>query len=238
MSASTTSRPRPWGVLASIAWVLVLKLVAYIIDILTKPALEQSSEFLWDVIVLGVFSIQLLVIVVIVRLARWPVAEYLGWTRPHPKDVAFGFVVALAFYLLGQGARYFAGVLDPFGIVTYLGARATGVSPWWFVLQWWPSIVCAPILEESVYRGFLWRGIEYGIGRVTALLVTSLIFAAAQYEFMLYRNELGPIIDAFLLALILGWMRLRSGNTTVPIICHFLYNLLLRSTPIFASGLL
>ena len=48
--------------------------------------------------------------------------------------------------LSGDGAGFVAG---------YRGEIANGVSPWWYVLRYWPAIFLASFVEESFFRGFV-----------------------------------------------------------------------------------
>ncbi len=127
-----------------------------------------------------------------------------------------------------------------FDVAGYRASIAAGTSPWWYVLQWWPAIICAPIVEESAIRGFMWRGIEYRTGRIAALLVTSIFFTALHYRYFLdfdhekfYVGTFGIYVIA---GLMYGWLRWRSGNTTSTIIPHFFDNLYIQLSPIIASA--
>ena len=244
-SAPAPSRPKPWGVLASIIWVTAAfevfgRAVDYLFSLPVLHALEHGSTLWHAENLLIVWTIQLLVIIVAVWLARWPLAEYLGWVRPRAKDVAFGIGVVLIWSLAQNGLAYLA-TGHAFDIAGYRAAVAAGTSPWWYVLQWWPAIICAPIVEESAIRGFMWRGIEYRAGRVAALLVTSLFFTALHYRYFFdfkasqfYPGTFGIYVIA---GLMYGWLRWRGGNTTVTIIPHVFDNLYIQLSPVIASAL-
>jgi membrane protease YdiL (CAAX protease family) len=242
-------RPRPWGVIASIIWVvLAFEVFGSAIDYLfTSPplqALGHDSAIGHAVELFAAWAVQLLVIVVAVLLARWPVAEYLGWVRPRAKDLAFGIAVVLAWSLAGNGIAYLV-TGHAFNIAGYRAAVAAGTSPWWYVLRWWPAIFCAPIVEESAIRGFMWRGIEYRAGRLAAFLVTSFCFTAMHYRYFLGLNGNNNLVFSditfgsyVISGLIYGWLRWRGGNTTVTIVPHFVENLYVSLSDVIAAALI
>jgi uncharacterized protein len=79
--------------------------------------------------------------------------------------------------------------------------------------------ISAPLCEEIVFRGYLWRAIELGWGRIAAWLGTTLLFAA---------YHLDPVQSVSLLpvALFIGWLRLRSGSIVPAVLAHFVNNAL------------
>ena len=87
----------------------------------------------------------------------------------------------------------------------------------------WPAtIIVAPVTEELLFRGFLHRGWALSwLGVSGTIVLTSALWAA------LYQQYNWPgILRIFLMGLIFGWMRQRSGSTTLTIILHSLNNLL------------
>ncbi|NRQ44154.1 CPBP family intramembrane metalloprotease [Rheinheimera sp. YQF-2] len=84
-------------------------------------------------------------------------------------------------------------------------------------------VVAAPILEEAVFRGYLFKAWRTGfLGLWGTLLLTSLLFTllhAGQYPGIL----LGML---FAFSLLLGLARERSGSLYVPVALHALNNLI------------
>jgi membrane protease YdiL (CAAX protease family) len=75
----------------------------------------------------------------------------------------------------------------------------------------------APLLEELIYRGFLWRVTAQGFGWLGALSITTALFAL---------SHLDPVQSTALLptALFLGWMRYTSGSLWPPLVGHLTNN--------------
>ena len=88
-------------------------------------------------------------------------------------------------------------------------------------MLWLATIIVAPVTEELLFRGFLHRGwAPSWLGVSGTIVLTSALWAALHQQY----NWLG-ILCIFLMGLIFGWMRQRSGSTTLTIILHSLNNL-------------
>ncbi len=79
--------------------------------------------------------------------------------------------------------------------------------------------VIAPICEEVVYRGLLWGALEQRWGRITAAIVSTLVFALAHLE-----PERAPLL--LVVAIPIALARLYSGSLWGGILAHQVTNLL------------
>nr|WP_277611316.1 CPBP family intramembrane glutamic endopeptidase [Microbulbifer celer] len=83
-------------------------------------------------------------------------------------------------------------------------------------------VFAAPLLEELVFRGYLFRAWRHSrLGFSGTLLLTSILFAllhAGQYHWI-------QLSFIFVLALILGVAREKSGSVLLPMLLHLLNNL-------------
>jgi membrane protease YdiL (CAAX protease family) len=89
-------------------------------------------------------------------------------------------------------------------------------------LLWLAFIILAPLYEEILFRGFMFKGIEHSrLGPIGALLITSLAWSMLhiQYDILI----IGTI---FIGGLLLGWARIKTNSIYVPITMHVLENLL------------
>lgn len=101
---------------------------------------------------------------------------------------------------------------------TYRAAKLAGMLP----MLWLATVIVAPVTEELLFRGFLHRGwAPSWLGVSGTIVLTSALWAALHQQY----NWLG-ILCIFLMGLIFGWMRQRSGSTTLTIILHSLNNLI------------
>lgn len=232
---------RPWGVWTTLAlYLLIFEVEPWIYDRLEAAAgldhLAAQHPVLNAVNLFAAHAVRLLLFVVAVRMTGVPLRQYFGWTRPRLSDVVLGVAIIVGLYsavallmVLGGGA---AGMT-----AEYRQALAAGMSPWWYVLRWWPAIFLAPIVEEVAYRGFVWYGVQYRLGNWAAFLITILLFAGAHYQYWAPGGQIDPgsVVQYVVVSAIFGWLRWRSGNTVVSTIAHVVDNGILRIMVIVVS---
>lgn len=152
------------------------------------------------------------------RLRREPLAAVgLHLDRAWARDVLGGAALGTALILAVAGLIALAGGvrfhLDP---ARGLGALAMGA--WAFT---WVAL-----LEELLFRGFVFQRLIDGLGRWPALLAMALLFALAHWG---NPGMDGPTlawatVDTVLGALLLGLTYLRTGSLALPIGIHFGWN--------------
>ena len=80
------------------------------------------------------------------------------------------------------------------------------------------TIVVSPVAEELIFRGIFLNRLNIIIPPLFAVLVSSLLFASL--------HSYGSITSAFIFAICMAILYLKTGNILVPIFAHFLNNLL------------
>ena len=149
----------------------------------------------------------------------WTARGYLALVMPRRSEILFGIAclatLLIAFDLLSLALG--RDVVPEFMRDAYLSARSSNALVPFFIAV----AVVAPITEEIVFRGFLFRGLSatwLGVAGTTVL--TSAAWAAmhVQYDWV----QLGQI---FLIGLLFGWLRWASGSTLLTILLHMLANL-------------
>jgi hypothetical protein len=226
-------RRERWGPWATLAWsvpigiVMVLSqtvgVIAYwrwlryvdpahpvsILDLETNGGALGFSLTLSAPFVLGFLAF-------VVRLSRVPMAEYLALKLPHWREVRLG-VAALAAVLVVTGVlASVSGQETPaFMTETFESARAGGMLP----LLLLAFVALAPLQEEMLFRGFLYRGLAASLGVWPSVVVTALVWALmhAQYRWFF-------IGEVFALGIALGWLRARSGSTILTFGLHATVN--------------
>ena len=85
-------------------------------------------------------------------------------------------------------------------------------------------VILAPVVEEVIFRGFIYGSLRQGIGVVFAAIFTSLLFAAGH----LAASSTGPLyiaaIDTFVLSLVLVYLREKTGSLWASIGLHVIKN--------------
>lgn len=90
------------------------------------------------------------------------------------------------------------------------------------VLFWIALVVATPIFEELLYRGFVFEGIRASrLGGFGAVVITALVWT-------LIHQEYDPLEFAmiFIIGLMFGVARLRTGSVLLTIVMHMLHNLI------------
>lgn len=158
------------------------------------------------------------VIALVIRLARCQFADYLALTWPRGRDILMGLLCLIVLLPLGDLASHVSGrdVVPPFVVETYKGARDAGA----LVLLLLAMVVAAPLMEELLFRGFIMRGFSASrLGAIGAIIVTSATWALLHVQY-----EVFFVVQIFLLGLVFGWLRWRSGSTTLTLLLHALTN--------------
>jgi uncharacterized protein len=219
----------PWGYVGTLLWALLVFVVAQMAGIaalywwfrgdLRAVAAEPYSGDLIALVTLVTNPIEIALLAIVARLARWNPAEYLGLVLPRRNDVApalIGLVVLIVggdvvLWLLGQD------FVPPFQIIAYQTARAGG----WLPALAIATIVAAPAGEEIFFRGFLFRGwVRSARGARIAIPIISVIFASLHVQYNIY-----GMLQILIVGLFFGWLRWRSGSTVLTMLCHATLNL-------------
>lgn len=106
-------------------------------------------------------------------------------------------------------------VIPDFVINAYLTAYFTP-------LLWFALIIAAPLGEEIVFRGFLFKGLQHSkVGPVGAIVLSSLIWSSLHMQYDLY-----VMATIFVGGILLGFARLKTNSIYVPIAMHALWSLI------------
>ena len=153
-----------------------------------------------------------------VRMARATFADYMALTWPRWRDVLIGVVALTSVLVLaGVGASLSGQEMPSFMTETYRTARDAGMLPLFF----FSFAVLAPIQEELLFRGFLFRGLEPAFGPWPTIVLTAAVWAIVHLQYNWF--YLGEI---FLLGLVFAWLRWRSGSTILTMLLHGSLNFL------------
>jgi membrane protease YdiL (CAAX protease family) len=133
-----------------------------------------------------------------------------GWLLAAMVPAGIGLLIANALVLLPL--TFFLGLGDPdarSGNEEVLSPEA-GLSALEFVLIAIPIVVAAPIVEELVFRGVLYRYLRGGLGVVLAVLLSALVFAVLHIV----------IPPLFLMGIVLAALAQRTNSLLPGIVLH------------------
>ena len=162
--------------------------------------------------------IQVLLLVLMSRRTRMSAADYLGLTLPQNRALLWSTVAVLMLIVAGNWISRLFGhnIVTPFQLDIYRTASAAGWLPW----LWLTMVVVAPIGEETLFRGFLFRGWQRAPRDAWfTITVTALFWAVIHVQYDLY-----VIAQVFVCGLIFGWVRWTSGSTILTMLLHGLVN--------------
>ncbi len=193
------------------------------------PAARSNN---WFNSVLGQFLAvvlsEVLALVFLGWFLRWRKAPWrlLGFTRlPLLRDVgkaALGFVIYFTLLLVigGIAAAVFHINMDQKQELGFDTVRGIGDKLLVFV----SLVLLPPIVEETLFRGFLFTGLRKKLKLLPALLITSLLFASPH----LAEGSGGVLwmagIDTFLLSVVLCYLREKTGALWAGVAVHMLKN--------------
>jgi membrane protease YdiL (CAAX protease family) len=107
-------------------------------------------------------------------------------------------------------------IVPPFVMDAYRSARDSGTI-WLFAIA---LVVAAPLAEEIVFRGFMFRGLAASrVGIAGAILIPSAIWSERHEQY-----ETFFIVQIFILGVVFGWLRWKSGSTWLTIVLHAIIN--------------
>ena len=229
MLADTLPRQRT---LPTLAWtgagalaLIVAQLIAVFLYVLgmrlAHPGLSTSGVLGDDVTIVRVTVIAIAPTVFLLwgltRFRTRAVADYLALCRPNFRQFA---VSVAAFILFMVFLAVFAHVWEPGRDIKFMldmvsAARAANVIP----LMIAAVVIAAPVGEELVFRGFLYRTLELRFGGVAAIIVTALGWAGLHIQYSLV-----GMLAIFAGGLFFGAIRRYSGSLYVTMLMHALWN--------------
>jgi membrane protease YdiL (CAAX protease family) len=153
-----------------------------------------------------------------IRPTRTPFADYLAlrWTS---RGNLFIGVVSLTLLVVGWDlvSRALGREVTPGFMGEVLKSAQADGALWLLVVAF---CIAAPVSEEILARGFLYRGwSESRLGIVGAIILSSLAWTSLhlQYDWFFFG-------EIFSIGLLLGYLRYRSNSTWLTIVLHGLNN--------------
>jgi len=151
----------------------------------------------------------------------------IGWRKPGRYDIVFalaGFGVYFVAYivLLSAATHLFPSInvdqKQQLGFTDTSGTRS-------LVLAFISLVVLPPLVEETVFRGFLYTGLRNKLKPVWAAVCTSLLFATAHLQIGSGNPLLwAAAIDTFTLSLVLCYLRQETDSLIPGMFLHAIKN--------------
>jgi uncharacterized protein len=174
--------------------------------------------------------VEIVTLVLAIQLLGTDAREYLGLDVPQPRDIAIAVAALAAAIAVADTVTLALGkdMVPPFQVELHRTAREEGSLPW----LWLAIIVAAPVGEELLFRGFMFRGfIHEPRDAVPGILVISLIWSMLHVQYDWFGAA-----QVFVIGLLFGFVRWRTGSTTLVILMHVLLNLESVVETVFVMG--
>ena len=193
-------------------------------DAVETVAVESSGLIVLNLLVGLVLQLVVFVIALLPLLAAGrPYNRLLGPTRTTPVMVAIGLgsglVVAVLAYTLNAIAVLVTGSEEPVQQQLLQDALAGGLP---LVLVSLLAVVVAPLVEEVIFRGVLFRALADRGNLGVALVVSSAVFALIHVEVVL--SQPAALVGLFTVGMVLAVAFHLTGNIMVPILGHAVFN--------------
>lgn len=234
--APSDARREPWKFWGTCLWTAAAILVWAAVQFLTILVLLFWFEFGLDLsdaeveifashaLAASIVSVvaapaEIAVIWLAVRSKRWHFADYLALVWPKRGDFLLGLFCIVVLLPLADLTSWLAGepIVPEFVRNLYVTARESD-SIWLLAIA---LVGAAPVAEELVFRGFMFRGLAASrAGVAGAILIPSAVWAMMHIQYSAFY-----LLHIFIIGLILGWLRWRSGSATLTLILHAIINL-------------
>lgn len=177
---------------------------------------HQSDAFLIVPVQAISYALLLILLYALVRRRNLPFWSSLA-VRPLPAGHAATAVVAgILLAMLIQLANAIVPPPEPLALDRLFSSRAAAQ------LIMAASLLLAPLVEEIVFRGYIYGLLERVGGTAAAVLASGLLFGSIHFP------QLWPGYFQMLLLCVVGLVfsltRAQTGNTTASIVLHFGYN--------------
>ena len=216
LQPAAASEPRtysvPWSVVDT--WTGIILLALLNIGLLFFASQGSGTELVQSAALILVQLAFLLPLVLIFVWKRIPV-RYLGFGKFdwNTLGLGCGLLIASYVFIILHNLVLMALGVDTQGeaILRFFDSLE---SPVWFFFV---GVVLAPIVEEIFFRGFVFQGFRQRYGWISAMLVSSIVFAAAHLDLVAF-------VPTFILGCLLAYMFQRSNSIWPGVILHFLVN--------------
>jgi membrane protease YdiL (CAAX protease family) len=196
--------------------VLVVYWMVQLMHRVSDPGAVQATSMDGNLISVATWTstpIVLALVFLLIRLRRYPWRDYLAWRLPAQRDALLA-VGGLALLLTASDLVTHAlgrPVVPPVMIDVYRSS--------WPPLLLLTLVVGAPLGEETLMRGFLFKGIASAWGPAAAIVLSALAWASLHIQYDPYE-----IAVIGLSGLYLGLVRYKTGSLPLLMALHALSN--------------
>jgi membrane protease YdiL (CAAX protease family) len=212
-----------------LALVPVVYALPYLIYRIAKTGAPSPEALVSDKMLIFFSVVGILPTHVLTFVMVWAIVSYAG-RRPFWKNIDFGWPpnsTPAMTTLVSVGVAILLFSLA-YVITAMYGERKTDLdlmiesSIYTRFATAFVAVVTAPLIEELIYRGLIYKALEKAAGVAISVVVVSLLFAGVHV--FQYRNNLAVIAVITLLSITLTVARAVSGKVLPAFIIHLVFN--------------
>jgi uncharacterized protein len=215
-----------WGIAATLGFAALAFLFGQAVGVGALTALKTFDAARVDLdgtavamVTLVADPVQVITLVLAARLTGEDTFAYFGLNIPRWREVIIAVAGLAVLIMVGDVLTVTLGrdLVPQSQIEMHRSALADRTLVW----LWLALIVAAPIGEELLFRGFLFRGVVREPRDVLpGILLIALIWSALHVQ----NDWVGGAV-VFVIGLLFGYVRHYSGSTTLVVLLHMLLNL-------------
>ena len=163
----------------------------------------------------GFFAMPMAIFFILWRMKKRkiPLSE-LGSLEIQRKPLFLSIFLLAAFLLLEELYFYVLGIEMPESFIEFMLAEP--------IFSFISVVLVAPIIEEFLFRGFLYSQLRRSFLKDWgAIVVSSLVWTAIHFQY-----EIGILFFLFLFGLFLGYFRIKYNSLLIPVALHAINNLI------------
>jgi membrane protease YdiL (CAAX protease family) len=211
-SSAPTSPLRTWDFMET-TFVGLLAYGAFILTAELQDLTMQSRSH--DAVLILASPSAIAVLWIAIRKADRGFSEYLALNWPTAGELIRALAITAIILMVEFFVRSSARAADA-AIIARLGAYGAGG-----MMLWISACIVAPLMEEFVVRGFMFRGwSESFLGPIGAIVLTSLVWAILHSQYDWFGR-----FWIFISGLALGHFRWRSNSTWLAVMVHSAMNI-------------
>lgn len=181
---------------------------------LTTPVLLALNTLIYALSFVVVVSAPLLV----KGSKQWPKLEFFGLQRLASwSDIGLALLGVIPYIVLSLFFVQLATLFPGFDAMQKQAIGFTGSDRNNAMLAFIALVVVAPLAEEVLFRGYLFSKLRSNVGVITAIILTSITFAALHMQW-------NVAMDTLALSLVLCTLRVVTGSIWAGVILHMIKN--------------
>jgi membrane protease YdiL (CAAX protease family) len=227
----TQSNKSHWGLLGTVLWGALIMLIMIVVQIASigifvsinhtkfnassiKLAAMDGNYLAIATIATAIVCCSIILLAINLKSGA-KIKEYLCLHRFNVSIFAQSLLAVLLLLIMSELLSSFSTdkSAEKFMLSVYKSAHPIG-------LFYFAILICAPLFEEMLFRGFLLKGFANSfLGNYGAIIITSALWASIhlQYDFF-YMSVI------FFTGIIFSYAKIRSQSILLPFCLHFIYN--------------